>query len=74
MAKLLLQNRSFIRCRKETQGKGPCKNAKKTMETPTDLTKTAVEFAHLDPRPDIIENLISIQNHGRNSQSVREWS
>ena len=44
------------------------------METPTDLTKTAVEFAHLDHRPDIIEHLISIQNHGRNSQSVREWS
>ena len=74
MAKLLLQNRSFIRCRKETQGEDIVKIPKKTMETPTDLTKTAVEFAHLDHRPDIIEHLISIQNHGRNSQSVREWS
>ena len=44
------------------------------METPTDLTKTAVEFAHLDHRADIIEHINSIQNHGRNSQSVREWS
>ena len=29
MDKLLLQNRSFNRCRKERQGVGHCKNAKK---------------------------------------------
>ena len=44
------------------------------METPTHLTKTAAEIAHLDHRPDIIEHLNSIQNHGCKSQSVREWS
>ena len=74
MAKRLLQNRSFIRCRKETLGEYFVKMPKKTRETPTDLTKTAVEIAHLDHRPDIIEHLNSIQNHGCKSQSVREWS
>ena len=29
LAKLLLRDRSFIRCRKERQGEGHCKNAKK---------------------------------------------
>ena len=29
MAKLLLRDRSFNRCRKEIQGEGHCKNAKK---------------------------------------------
>ena len=47
---------------------------KKTMETQTDLAKTAVDLARLDHRADIIEHLNSIQNHGRKSQSVREWS
>ena len=74
MAQLLLQNRSFNRCREERQGVGHCKNAKKTMETQIELKKTAVELAHLDHRADIIEHLISIQNHGRKAQSVREWS
>ena len=37
------------------------------METATDLTKTAVELAHLDHRANIIEHLNSIQNHGRKS-------
>ena len=44
------------------------------METQTDLAKTAVDLARLDYRADIIEHLNSIQNHGRKSQSVREWS
>ena len=44
------------------------------METQIELTKKAVEIAHLDHRPDIIEHLNLIQNHGRKSQSVREWS
>ena len=111
MAKLLLQNRSFIRCRKETQGEGHCKNAKKTTETQIELTKTAIELAWLDNRgytkaeisrnhktqssvgkqassfaavqkrkprsrsPFVnnknIEDINSIQNHGRIAQSVR---
>ena len=50
MAKFLLQNSRFIRCRKETQGEGHCKNAKKTMETQIELTKMAVEVARLDNR------------------------
>ena len=29
LAKLLLRDRSFIRCRKQIQGEGHCKNAKK---------------------------------------------
>ena len=74
MAKLLFQGRSFIRCRKGRRGEGHCWNAKKTMETQTDLAKTAVDLARLDHRADIIEHLNSIQNHGRKSQSVREWS
>ena len=62
MAKLLLQNRSFIRCRNETQGEGHCKTAKKTMETQIELTKTAIELARLDNggnsrRPKIPENI-----------------
>ena len=32
MAKLLLQDRSFIRCRKERQGETYCKHAKKNNE------------------------------------------
>ena len=74
MAKPLLQNRSFNRCRKERQGVGHCKNAKKTMETQIELTKTAAELARLDHRADIIEHLNSIQNHGRKAESGREWS
>ena len=50
MANLLLQNRSFIRCRNETQGEGLCKTAKKTMETQIELTKTAIELPRLDNR------------------------
>ena len=53
MAKLLLRDRSFIRCRKERQGEGHCKNAQKTSETQTELTKTAVELARLDHRANI---------------------
>ena len=53
MAKPLLQNRSFKRCRKERQGVGHCKNAKKTMETQIELTKTVVELARLDHRANI---------------------
>ena len=53
MAKLLLQNRNFNRCRKERQGVGHCKNAKKTMETQIELTKTAVELARLDHRANV---------------------
>ena len=61
MAKLLLQNRSFNRCRKERQGEGHCKHAKKTMETQIELTKTVVELARLDHRANITktENLRS---------------
>ena len=50
MAKLLLQKRSFIRCRKKTQGEGHCKKARKTMETQIDLANTAVDRARLDDR------------------------
>ena len=50
MAQLLLQNRSFNRSRKGRQGEGHCKNAKKTMETQIELTKTAIELARLDNR------------------------
>ena len=53
MAKLLLQNRSSNRCRKERQGVGHCKNARKTMETQIELTKTVVELARLDHRANI---------------------
>ena len=53
MPKLLVQNRSFNRCRKERQGVGHCKNAKKTMVTQIELTKTVVELARLDHRANI---------------------
>ena len=53
MAKILSQDRSFTRCRKEKQGEGHCKNAKKTMETQTEPTRTAVELARLDHRGNI---------------------
>ena len=55
MAKLLLQNRSFNRCRKERQGVGHCENARKTMETHIELTKTVVELARLDHRANITQ-------------------
>ena len=66
MAKLLLQNRRFIRCRKETQGEGHCKNARKTMETQIELTKTAVDLARLDRRANITkgENFGSPKTEG----------
>ena len=70
MAKLLLQNRSFIRCRKKTQGEGHCKNAKKTMETQIEYKKTAIELARLDNRGDITKAEIS-RKHRRQS-SVRK--
>ena len=70
MAKLLLQNRRFIRCRKETQGEGHCKNAKKAMETQIELTKTAIELARLDNRGDITKAEIS-RNH-KTQSSVRK--
>ena len=70
MAKLLLQNRSFIRCRKETQEKGHCKNAKKTMETQIQLTKTAIELARLDNRGNITKAKIS-RNH-KTQSSLRK--
>ena len=59
MAKFLFQKTSFNRCRKERQGVGHCKNAKKTMETQIELTKTAVELARLDHRANVAkaENL-----------------
>ena len=50
MAKLLLENRSFNRCRKERQGVGHCKKAEKTMETQIELTKKAIELERLDNR------------------------
>ena len=53
MAKLLLQNRRFNRCRKERQEVGHCKNARKTMETQIELTKRVVELARLDHRANI---------------------
>ena len=53
MAKLLLQNRSFIRCRKGKREVTLNISKKKTLENQTDLTKTAVDFAHLDHRADI---------------------
>ena len=70
MAKLLLQNRSFIRCRKETQGEGHCKNAKKTMETQIEYKKTVIELARLDNRGDITKAEIS-RNH-KTQSSVRK--
>ena len=70
MAKLLLQNGSFIRCRKETQGEGHCKNAKKTMETQIEYKKTAIELARLDNRGDITKAEIS-RNH-KTQSSVRK--
>ena len=70
MAKLLLQKRSFIRCRKETQGEGHCKKARKTMETQIELTKTAVELARLDNRGNITKAQIS-RNH-KTQSSVRK--
>ena len=70
MAKLLLQIRRFIRCRKETQGEGHCKNAKKTMETQIEITKTAIELARLDNRGDITKAEIS-RNH-KTQSSVRK--
>ena len=70
MAKLLLQNRRFIRCRKETQGEGHCKNAKKTIETQILLTKTAIELARLDNRGNITK-AESSRNHQTQS-SVRQ--
>ena len=45
-----MQDRSFNRCRRERQGVGHCKIAKKTMETQIELTKMAVEVARLDNR------------------------
>ena len=70
MAKLLLQNRSFNRCRKETQGLGHCKNAEKNMEIEIELTKTAIELARLDNRGDITKAEIS-RNH-KTQSSVRK--
>ena len=70
MAKLLLQNRSFIRCRKVTQGEGHCKNAKKTMETQIELTKTAIELARSDNRGNITK-AESSRNH-KTQSSVRQ--
>ena len=66
MAKLLLQNRSFNRCRKERQGVGHCKNATKTMETQIELTKTVLELARLDHRANITkaENLRRPEREG----------
>ena len=70
MAKLLLQNRSFIRCRNETQGEGHCKTAKKTMETQIELTKTAIELARLDNRGNIRKAEISRKH--KTQSSVRK--
>ena len=66
MAKLLLQKRSFIRCRKEGQGVGHCKNARKTMETQIEYKKTAIELARLDHRANITkaENLRRPEREG----------
>ena len=70
MAKLLLQDRSFIRCRKERQGVGQCKNARKTMETQIEHTKTAIELERLGNRGNVTKAEIS-RNY-KTQSSVRK--
>ena len=69
MAKLLLQNRSFNRCRKERQGVGHCKNAEETMETQIELTKKAIELERLDNRG---YHKAEISRNHRTQSSVRK--
>ena len=52
-AELLLVDRSFNRCRKGNKEVTLYNSKKKTLENQTDLTKMAVDFAHLDHRADI---------------------
>ena len=80
LAKVLLRDRSFNRCRKERQGEGHCKNAKKTMETQNGLKKTAAELARLDHRANITkaENFRSpktegsVRKHHKNFATVQK--
>ena len=64
---------SFV-AEREDEERDIVETPKKTMETQTDLAKTAVDLARLDHGADIIEHLNLIQSHGRKSQSNREWS